>query len=190
MRQVEFPNDLAILLRRYDCIGGVLDFVALEATETGTPEELHRAAALEGMAAIDRGLERWAIEHHSDELPIERFFRVTWDSSVLTGNRASFVEFWGTDDVEPKNPIADGFKTAFLDPPYGLSEPWEQRLKLFQEITSTLLGGDLPGAEIFSWSTNWSNYFDAGHEWWGAFYWTLRSENAAEFVVIAGSTTD
>jgi len=59
----EFPPEpeLADLLAKYEESGGVLDYVFLESEAEGSPEQLHRAAALAGMATIDRRLEQWAI---------------------------------------------------------------------------------------------------------------------------------
>lgn len=43
---------------------------------------------------------------------------------------------------------------------------------------------------IEKWPTNWSNYFDAGNEWWGAYYWTIQNPMKKIILVIAASDTD
>lgn len=43
---------------------------------------------------------------------------------------------------------------------------------------------------IHSWSTDWSNYFDSGKEWWGAHFWTVQIPGTGEIVVIGASSTD
>ena len=43
---------------------------------------------------------------------------------------------------------------------------------------------------VMAWSTDWSNYFEAGKEWWGAFYWTILLEEKQEIIVIGASATD
>jgi hypothetical protein len=43
---------------------------------------------------------------------------------------------------------------------------------------------------IYSWQTNCSNYFDAGKEWWGSFFWTVYNPTKKWYIGIAASTTD
>lgn len=188
MRELPPEPELAALLAKYDESGGVLDYVFLESETEGSPELLHRAAALAGMAAIDRRMEQWAIRHASEELPIEKFFRVWWDETKLAGELVPFSVFWGTDDVEVLE--VDGYKTAFFHPPYSLRGSMRENAEWFAGINRHIFGDDPQRAEIFSWSTDWSNYFEAGHEWWGAFFWTIRWAGSNRFVVIGASTTD
>jgi hypothetical protein len=42
--------------------------------------------------------------------------------------------------------------------------------------------------EIWEWTTDWSPWFDAGHDWWGSFLYTVRLED--RFIGIAASETD
>lgn len=198
MREILSEPELASLLATFGARGGVLDYAFLEGESEDSSELLHRAAALAGMAAIDRRLRQWAESHASTERPIEMFFRLSWDEAKLTGRRISLWEFWGTDDVEPKRlaekawsiPDVDGYKTAFFHPPHGLRGSAEERVLCFNGINRYVLGDDPERAEIFSWSTDWSNYFDAGHEWWGAFWWTIRPTGSPRFVVVGASSTD
>jgi hypothetical protein len=197
MRQISPEPELATLLAKYASLGGVLDYVFLEPEIDRPAEELHRMAALEAMAAIDQCLEQRAESNASHEHPIEMFFRVHCDETKLTGQRISFSSFWGSDDVEPKGsgdvwriPNVDGYKTAFFHPPYGLGGSSAEKVELFTGLNQHVLGDDPARVEIFSWSTDWSNYFDAGHEWWGAFFWTIRSSGTSCFAAIGASSTD
>lgn len=175
----------------------MLDYVILDPPLGLAPYERHRAAAVAGIAEIDDRLANWARTRASARFPIASFFRLRWDETKLKGAMVLFQEFWGLDDVEPKplGPNAwstlpvSGYKSAFFNPPHGLSSRVDT-LRLFAQINEHIFGKNLADAEIFSWSTDWSNYFDAGHEWWGAFYWTVRPAGAHHMVVIAGSTTD
>ena len=186
------------LLAEYDAVGGVLDFIFLEAEREDLPERLHREAALAAMAAIDRHREQWAARLASNESPVEVSYRIHWDEIKLIGRQVSLAEFWGADDVELKPlgnnawslPTVDGYKTAFFHPPHSLQGSVEDTAKLFAAINHYVLGDDPERAVIFSWSTDWSDYFQAGHEWWGAFYWTVRPVGSPRFVVVAASTTD
>lgn len=198
MMEVSPDAGLAALLADFDEAGGVLDYVILRTGAAPTSPQLHRAAALAGISAIDLRLEKWAEIHASEDLKAERFFRLRWDESRLSGRPASFTTFWGTDDAKPEPlgrgthrvPNVDGYKTAFFYPPYRLSCPDHEAEHLFDGINSYVLGPDPAGCEIFSWSTDWSNYFDAGKEWWGAFYWTVRPAGSDSLVVIGASATD
>lgn len=194
MRSKATHAELDSLVAKFDAAGGVLDYVFLERGDTAS----HRDAAIAGMAEIDRHLEQWAVQKSSAEYPIEMFFRVRCDETKLTGEPASFAKFWGTDDVEPKPigdrawsiPNVDGYKTAFFHPPYGLHGSPSEKNELFGSINRFVLGIKPERAEIYSWSTDWSNYFEAGHEWWGAFYWTIRPADSEYIVVVAASSTD
>ena len=197
MRQIAPESQLAALLTRYETLGGVLDYVFFEGDSDRPTEELHRMAAHKAMAAIAQRLEQWAVSHASKEHPSEAFFRVHWDETRLTGERISLASFWGSDDVEPKGsvdvwriPNVDGYKTAFFHPPYGLEGSAAEKVELFTRINRFVLGDDPTRAEIFSWSTDWSNYFDAGHEGWGAFFWTIRCNGTTRIVSIGASSTD
>jgi len=198
MREVLPEPELANLLATFDACGGVLNYIFLEAYTEESLETLHRAAALAGMAAIDRRLMQWAETHASTERPIEMFFKLSWDETKLTGRQISLWEFWGTDDVEPKClgenawsiPNVDGYKTSFFHPPYNFRGSAVERLLCFNGLNRYILGDVPERAEIFSWSTDWSNYFEAGHEWWGAFWWTIRPAGLLRFVVVGASSTD
>lgn len=87
-------------------------------------------------------------------------------------------------------PEVDGYKTAFFHPPYGLQAKAGEITDLFEAINRFVLGDVPEQAEIYAWSTDWSNYFDAGHEWWGAFYWTIRPFGKPYVVVVGASSTD
>lgn len=56
------------------------------------------------------------------------------------------------------------YRRAFLEPPYGCDYTEED----FGKVVAALFPGGTDSLEIFEWSTDWSDYFDDGHEWWGA----------------------
>jgi hypothetical protein len=189
MRNLEPEPELFSLLSRYDAAGGIIDYVFLEAEEVESSYACHRAAALAGMAEIDRRLERRAVSRASDEFPIEMFFRLRWDEAKLKGGPVGFTEFWGTDE-ERSIPEVDGYKTAFFNPPHSMSGSAAEKQELFNGINRYVLGDDPESAEILSWSTDWSNYFEAGNEWWGAFFWTVRPFGSKRIAVVGASSTD
>ena len=179
--------ELSSLLTQYDEARGVLDYIFLEGLVTGPPDVYHRAAALAGIAEIERRRHEWALRQASEENPIDKFWRVHCDEAMLTGRRISFATFWGADDRDDDR---EAYKYAFFHPPYGLGGSESEKEHLFAAINRHVLGASPERAEIFSWSTNWSTYFTAGHEWWGAYYWTIRPAGSDLLVVIGGSSTD
>ena len=57
---------------------------------------------------------------------------------------------------------------AFLEPPHGTKY----------------------GPEDYEWTTDWSDIFDDGHEWWGASCWSVYDSRRNRFVVLLASATD
>jgi hypothetical protein len=189
---------ITALLERYDAMGGVIDYVFLDAPTSATPAEVHRQAALAGMQEIDRRLEQVALKNATPSLPISKFRRVRWDPVKLTGGPISLTHFMGTfntetgerDDEDFDESIIDGYRGAFFHPPYSLRATLAEQKQLFEDINRRVLGWDPPRAEIFRWSNNWSTYFDWGHEWWGAYFWTVRGVDSPYIVAVGASSTD
>ncbi|MEM7332416.1 MAG: hypothetical protein AAF490_10005 [Chloroflexota bacterium] len=198
LSNLALANHKALLayLHRFDESMGVLDYIPFLLSETPSVEA-HRKLALDGMDIIAQSLDQWADKHATLSRPIEQFFRIEQDETKLTGQAISFREFWGSNRVEKKMmgpnswsiPNVDGYKRAFFLPPYSLSG-WEDFDQLFEEINFLLFGIEPERWIIYQWSTNWSNYFEAGHEWWGAFYWTVYSPETNFLTVIGASATD
>lgn len=86
--------------------------------------------------------------------------------------------------------FTQGYADAFSDPPYLLESTWEETNTLFLALNSYLFDNFQHEHEIYAWSTDWSNYFDAGKEWWGAFLWTFYNKAKGFIVAVGASTTD
>jgi hypothetical protein len=107
--------------------------------------------------------------------------------------------------------VFEGLARALLDPPYGLrrpSAPWAAErfsaaygvheaawmrdvLRAFcREVLAVEDPKHTAHLEVRRWPTDWSNYFAAGHEWWGAFFWTIEDTKNGWVTVIAASSTD
>lgn len=111
-------------------------------------------------------------------------------------------EMYQTDwNVRLHNGMGYGFHNyhhAFRYPPYGLARygeeiqelPETEQEHLFQAINSELLGDDMDALTIYSWSTDWADYFNDGHIWWGSFLWTVYSTQTQLLIGIAASTSD
>lgn len=97
------------------------------------------------------------------------------------------------DNIIPQGLVDDGFGPGFAyvfsDPPYGMSIDTRELGQLFNSFLSEVLKLS-DNSVIYQWPTDWSNFFDAGHEWWGAFLWSLSIPDTRRILIIAASSTD
>ena len=78
------------------------------------------------------------------------------------------------------------YRKAFLCPPHGNSYTDRD----FDRVNDVLFPGGTECLEVYRWTTDWSDYFDEGHEWWGALWLTVYDQALERFVVITASATD
>ena len=78
------------------------------------------------------------------------------------------------------------YRRAFLYPPHrnGVTG------KDFVRVNAALFPEGTDSLEGYEWDTDWSEYFDDGHEWWGTLCLTVYDKNLDRFVVIMASATD
>ena len=87
--------------------------------------------------------------------------------------------------------IENGFAYAFAEPPYSMFRKTNQELNdLFRGFCYVLFGGLSEDLNIVRWGTDWTNYFEAGRDWWGDFLWTVHRPDSSRLTVIAGSASD
>ena len=78
------------------------------------------------------------------------------------------------------------YRRAFLCPPHGC----RYTEKDFDRVNTALFPNGTDKLEVYQWTTDWSDYFDDGHEWWGALCLTVYDKSMERFVVIMASATD
>lgn len=78
------------------------------------------------------------------------------------------------------------YRGAFLYPPHG---GWFRNAD-FDRVNAALFPNGTDGLEIYEWTTDWSDFFDDGHEWWGALCFTVYDRTLDRFAVIMASATD
>jgi hypothetical protein len=101
-----------------------------------------------------------------------------------------------------------GLTRALLNPPYGINlgmrgqelsveygvEETKRMTAFLFEFLEQIIGvkqfSDFEKLTIYSWSNDWSNYFNAGKEWWGTFFWTILNQENNSIIVIGASQTD
>jgi hypothetical protein len=83
----------------------------------------------------------------------------------------------------------EGFVYALVEPPFSSHDDAAQIALLVREFYSSIFN-KFENTIIYQWNTDWSDYFEDGHEWWGAFMWTVELTDKNIIIAIAGSATD
>ncbi len=78
------------------------------------------------------------------------------------------------------------YRKAFLEPPHGIGYTDAD----FRRVNETLFPNGTDRLDVMEWSTDWSDYFDDGREWWGAMCCTVYDSTLDRFTVILASATD
>lgn len=78
------------------------------------------------------------------------------------------------------------YRYAFLETPHRTG----YEIADFDKINRLLFPNGAEPLEVYEWSTDWSDYFDDGHEWWGAACWSVYDRSLDRYAVILASTTD
>lgn len=118
---------------------------------------------------------------------------------ILSGGKLRNQYFYYDDKEVPEKAVAlagedrekIGFVYAFLEPPYSFmcGKTIFEKGNFFLDFCR-LLFTDISQIEVYMWSTDSSNYFDAGKEWWGAFFWTVYNPYWDRYIGIIASETD
>ena len=69
-------------------------------------------------------------------------------------------------------PEGFGFADAFLSPPHGMTGSSLELNTLFLNLADHFFASFTDAGQIYTWSDDCSNYFDAGKEWWGTLFYT------------------
>lgn len=78
------------------------------------------------------------------------------------------------------------YRRAFLYPPHENGYTGKD----FARVNAALFPCGTAHLEACQWSTDWSDYFDEGREWWGALCLTVYDSALRRFAVILASATD
>ena len=152
---------------------------------------------------FDISIKKEKVDGH--EISLREFmgnsFNLDRKNLALRGKTSAHLNdyFWVGDNEVEENAIkyldfhtsdTSGYSDAFVEPPYNLSGSHKQINKMFWDISNSLFNGFLTKSSIWSWSTDCSNYFDAGKEWWGTYFYTYSLVDTDNIVVLLASTTD
>lgn len=75
---------------------------------------------------------------------------------------------------------------AVMEPVHGRRNKPED----FKKVNEWLFPNGTDTLEIYEWTTDWSDFFDAGHEWYGACCWSVYDKTQNRYVVMLVSATD
>lgn len=97
-----------------------------------------------------------------------------FDTEESDKNIVNISEVNGEFNFVDNDGVTEAFCGAFLEPPHSvrLGKSVFEHGQYFIEFCN-LLFSNLTQIEIYKWSVNCSNYFEAGKEWWGSHFWTV-----------------
>ena len=164
----------------------------------------HREAVLFAMLkVIERYLadQRASEEKWAEEVAVD-FFPWSLDFGKAEARQIDPEEFLfvptvvrkikgGATIYDRKDPDVDAgeqipYWYAFLEPPQWFDATPED----FARVNGVLFPNGADALEVYEWTTDWSNYFDAGHEWWGTACWSAYDKYLNRFTVLFASATD
>lgn len=199
LRPAALPSECQAAITTFQHAHGVVDFAVFDAPNGIESEALHLSATLEAYARFCAAAleepERTAEPRILETITVAQFLGTLETSEGTFDQPGALLEAQQAALKARKGfsyglSTADGFVYAFACPPYSLSfEPTEAQ-RTFDAICEVLFGSFRDDLEIARWSNDWSWYFDAGHEWWGAFWWTIHNRTRDIVVVVAASSTD
>ncbi len=76
---------------------------------------------------------------------------------------------------------------------YALMEPVHGRRNKpedFRKVNKLLFPNGTETLDVYEWTTDWSDFFDDGHEWYGACCWSVYDKTRNRYVVMLVSATD
>ncbi len=75
---------------------------------------------------------------------------------------------------------------AVMEPVHGRRNKPED----FKKVNEALFPNGTDALDIYEWTTDWSDFFDDGHEWYGACCWSVYDKTLNRYVVMLVSATD
>ncbi|MBQ2511870.1 MAG: hypothetical protein II534_00760 [Clostridia bacterium] len=76
---------------------------------------------------------------------------------------------------------------------YALMEPIHGRRNKpedFKKVNEVLFPNGTDALDVYEWTTDWSDFFDAGHEWYGACCWSVYDRTLNRYLIMLVSATD
>lgn len=185
----EYGPYLADLDERFQVI--VEYYLFATPSQTLDIESVHRQLARHGMDQSSKRNEEYFANLKREVVANPDEFLNILDATKLGPNDRYCLKY-NLEDAKSTPVDTDEFVKeytyAFTDPPYGIRcKANDEKQSLCSESIMRLFG-ELSEYTIRRWSTDWSNFFDEGNEYWGAFLWTLLSDNGRGWWIGASAT--
>jgi len=208
LRVIE-SQEIASLRERMNLVGCVFEFVVLEVDpEVLEDEALHRQALMAMYEQIMANQLEWrqSLIQRPDYVDGEPP-ALTWKLDLAVATPLDRATVFDPGMVLPPRLGRSALFDAFCKPPHSISLRDEWALALFKEWLQVLGFDDQDDIEVLNWvdgyQTNcdrgsddlpdtvlWSNYFDAGLEWWGVWCLTIWNPRCRTLSALVASTTD
>lgn len=146
---------------------------------TGRSRSQYRTIVTDPERAVGRPIDVVTFVGRAYDWSTRRIVSTWSETSAGTRSKQSAGEF-----------LIDGYAEVFSDTPYGMRADLDQVNAWFEAINRELLGGLDGDLVVWSWSTDWSTWFEDGREWWGAYLWTVERQGLPWITAIAASSTD
>lgn len=210
------PSDVKAALDEFNSWGAVVEhylFVAPTMTDIHAHQLTARAGLNAALQTVDAS--RLITENSLRWTPQQFFgpcYEVDTDVLLMRGESNDFINYYFREGQQESRATAIspsylenifppdtqwsavGYAQALFEPPYRLYKrigpPTNREVAAAFRRLCDALFGDLTTLEIYQWPTDCSNYFDAGHEWWGSFFWTVYAPSKNWIVTILASSTD
>jgi hypothetical protein len=208
----EIINDTFFdLIKRYDQYGedhfaGEVGYYLLTYNEPYEGLDSHR----EALNAVFEGLVEKSIEHREKvridlgDRVADKFHPWVYDIEKAQATPLAPSDFFYCPDIVRIDsngcvfydaewvPNDDNFGTT-VPYWYAVMEPVQGRRNKpedFKKINEVLFPKGTDTLEVFEWTTDWSDYFDDGHEWYGACCWSIYDRNMDRYAVLIVSAID
>lgn len=203
-------TELPPAFKRYDEIGGVIDFAIFEDSDGSEPDIIEGVRTVlpqqctfdpQALRAIgNRSI--WKRELLGDWwAPETRALIKVGDWTTSKGESLHNPQLKMLEGVRiisgafsPPEPGSGGqFAFAFLCPPYSLEAQPAEVQQIFDELLDFILPRK-QASDVRDWSSprlpQASDYFSAGMEWWGVFLFSLYIFDLRRLTIAMASTTD
>ncbi|MDO4493508.1 MAG: hypothetical protein Q4C53_06455 [Clostridia bacterium] len=117
-----------------------------------------------------------------------------YDVRLATATAEDTAELLAWPEAPLPDSVTDGgeipYWMAFARPPHCDETADEGAKRAFETVNAALFPKGTDALTAVRWSTDWSDYFDAGHEWWGTACVTVYDIKLGRFAVLLMSSTD
>ena len=149
-------------------------------------EEIERARSMFGKEAADRMRPLTYDIEKAEPSPLDPQEFLYCPNIIKTdyNGNAHYDADWKPDDENFGTTVPYWY--ALMEPVHGR----RNRPEDFRKVNEVLFPEGTDKLDIYEWTTDWSDLFDAGHEWYGSCCWSVYDKNMDRYVIMLVSATD